>query len=73
MLTSLPARGRKGLCDLSGFILALGRMKGNRLTVFVLILLLGLLFSFIRGRQDPYFQKNRQNGNIQRNCLAAIV
>lgn len=65
--------GREGQGDLSGFMPALGRMRGNLLTVFALILLLFLFFAFIHSRHDPYFQKNRQHGKIQQLCGAGIV
>ena len=67
LIYTCPEEGREGQGDLSGFIPALGRMRGNLLAVFVLILLLFLFYAFIHSRHDPYFQKNRHHGVIQRN------
>lgn len=73
LIYTFAQSSREGQGDLSGFIPALGRMRGNLLTVFVLILVLFIFFAFIHGRRDPYFQKNRQHGEIQQLFGAGIV
>lgn len=67
LIYTFAQSGRDEQGDLSGFIPAIGRMRGNLLAVFVLMLLLFLFFAFIHSRHDPYFQKNRHHGVIQRN------
>ncbi len=61
LIYSAPGKGSK-TGDLTGLFPALLRLRANMLLIFVLILLLFLLFAFLHGKNDPYFQRRTSHG-----------